>query len=116
LRAAILEAIGYGDAQLAATEIQQLHCLEQRCDRPRGECQALLLDHIQAHQSQVANILLHQIRNVIVAHEQHIERHVLAVAHQLVLAAAVLEAASREEVERAVGEPAALLHGDFQAH
>ena len=52
----------------------------------------------------------------VIAHEQHIERHVLAVAHQLIFAAAVFQAASRQQIERAIGEAAAFLNGDFQAH
>jgi hypothetical protein len=114
-RAAIFESVGHGDAQPAAPEIQELHGLEQRRDAAGGERQALLPHHVQPDQPQVAHILLHQVRNVVVAHEQHVERHVLPVAHQLILAAAVLEPAARQQLERAVGEPAALLHGDLQA-
>ncbi len=95
-RAAILESVRHRDAQLAAPEIQQLYRFEQRRNGAGGERQALLLHHVQAHQPQIAHILLHQIGNVVVAHEQHVERHVLAVAHQLVLAAAVLQAAARQ--------------------
>jgi hypothetical protein len=116
LGAAILEAVRHGDAQLAASEVEQLHRFEQRCDRARREGKALLLYDVQAHQPQVADVLLHQVRDVVVAHEQHVQRHVLAVAHQLVLAAAVFEAAARQQVERAVGEPAAFLYGDLQAY
>ena len=113
----IVEAVGHGDAKLAAPEIQQLHGLEQRPDRAaRCERQALFLDDVQSDQSQIADILLHEIGDVVIADEQHIERHVLAVAHQLIFAAAVLQAATRQQVQRAVGEAAALLHGDLEAH
>ena len=46
----------------------------------RCKLKALLLQHVQADEAQVADIFLHQIRDVVVAHEQHIERHVLAEA------------------------------------
>ena len=81
----------------------------------RGHGEALLLDDVEADEAEVADVLLHQVRDVVVAHEQHVERHVLAVAHQLVLAAAVLQAAAGQQVERVVGEPAGLLDGDAQA-
>lgn len=64
---------------------------------------------------QVADVLLHQVGDVVVAHEQHVERHVLAVAHELILAAAVLEAAADQQVERVVGQAAGLLQRDLQA-
>ena len=78
--------------------------------------QTFLLDHIQTDHAEIADILLHEIRDVVVAHEQHVERHVLAVAHELVFAAAVLEPAARQQIERGIGEPAALLHGDLEPH
>ena len=81
----------------------------------RIEREALLFDDVQPDDAEVADILLHQVGDVVVAHEQHVERHVLAVAHQLVLAAAVLEAATREQVERVIGEAAGLLDRDAQA-
>ena len=64
---------------------------------------------------EIADVLLHEVGNVVVAHEQHVERHVLAVAHQLVLAAAVLQAAAHQQVERVVGEAPGLLQGDLEA-
>ncbi len=90
--------------------------LEARRLAARGELQALLLEHVQADQPEVAHVLLHQVRDVVVAHEQHIERHVLAEAHQLILAARELQAAAREQIERRVGQAAGLLHRELQAH
>ena len=55
-----------------------------------------------------------EVRDVVVAHEQHVERHVLAVAHQLVLAAAVLEPAAHQQVQGVLGQPAGLLDGDLE--
>ena len=69
----------------------------------------------QPDQAEIANVFLDEVRDVVVPHEQHVERHVLAVAHQLVLAAAELQAAAGEQVERQVGESARLLHRDAQA-
>ena len=77
--------------------------------RARGtvclELQALLLQHVEPDEAEVADILLHEVRDVVIAHEQHIERHVLAVRHELVLAARDLEATAQQQVERRVGEP-----------
>ena len=81
----------------------------------RFEREALLLHDVEADDAEIADVFLHQVGDVVVAHEQHIERHVLAVAHELVLAAAVLQAAAHQQVERVVGEPAGLLHGHLQA-
>ncbi len=44
----------------------------------RLQFQALLLQHVQADQAELADVFLDQIRNVVVAHEQDVERHVLA--------------------------------------
>ena len=76
--------------------------------------EALLFDDVQPDDAEIADVLLHQVGNVVVAHEQHIERHVLAVAHQLILAAAVLEAAADQQVERVVGQSPGLLQRDFR--
>ncbi len=77
--------------------------------------ETLFLEHVEPDEAEVADVFLHQVGNVVVAHEQHVERHVLAVAHQLVLAAAELEAAAVEQVQRFVGQAPGLLHGDAQA-
>src|SRR6202042_630300 len=53
----------------------------------RPEAQALFLDHIEPDQAEIAHVLLNQIGDVVVAHEQHVERHVLPVAHELMFAA-----------------------------
>ena len=56
---------------------------------PRAlKLEALLLEHVEADEPEVADVFLHQVGNVVVAHEQHVERHVLAEAHELILAAA----------------------------
>jgi hypothetical protein len=80
-----------------------------------GELQALLLEHVAADEPEVADVLLHQVRDVVVAYEQHVERHVLAEAHELVTAAREFQAAALEQVERRVGEAARFLHGELEA-
>ena len=72
---------------------------EQRRDAERLKRKSFLLDDVQTDDAKIANVLLHEVRDVVVAYEQHVERHVLAVAHQLILATAVLEAAPHEQVE-----------------
>ncbi len=72
-----------------------------------------LLDDVEADDAEVADVFLHEARDVVVAHEQHVDRHVLAVADQLVLAAGVAEPAAHEQLEGVVREPAGLLDGDL---
>jgi hypothetical protein len=89
--------------------------IEQRLHALRLEGEAFLFDHVETDDAEIANVLLHQVRNVVIAHEQQVERHVLAVAHQLVLAAAVLQPAADHQVQRVVGEAPGLLQGHFEA-
>ena len=110
----VLGAVWHRDRQAALAEVEHHELLEQRSDAARLKRQALFLDDVQADDAEVADVLLHQVGNVVVAHEQHVERHVLAVAHELILAAAVLEAAADQQVERVVREPPGLLQGDLE--
>ncbi len=71
---------GCGDRQAAAAEIEVAQLLEAGHRAARRELQAPLLEHVQADQTQIAHVLLHQVGDVIVAHEQHVERQVLAEA------------------------------------
>ena len=68
-------------------------------DGRASQLQALLLEDVEADEAQVADIFLHQIRNVVVAHEQHIERQILAKTEQLILAARELEPAAAEQLQ-----------------
>ena len=77
--------------------------------------QPAFFQHIEADEAQVADVFLHEIRDVVVAHEQHIERHVLAVHHELVFAARELEPAARQKIERRIGEPARLLDSKLES-
>ena len=74
------------------------------------------VDHVESDQAEIAHVLLHQVGDVIVAHEQHVERHVLAVTHELILAPAEFQTAAGKQIERVVGQPAALLNRDLEAH
>jgi hypothetical protein len=82
---------------------------------PRNELEPLFLEHVAAYQPQVANVFLHQVRDVVIANEQHIERHVLAETHELIATARQLEAATLEQLERRVGEPAGFLYRELEA-
>ncbi len=81
----------------------------------RGVVPRASLEHVEPDEAEVADVLLDEVGNVVVPHEQHVERHVLAVAHELVLAAAELQTAAVEQVEGFVGEASRFLHGDAQA-
>ena len=114
-RPVVGEVVRHGERQPAAAEVELLQDLDARRGAAGQHREALFLEHVEADEAEVADVFLHQVGNVVVAHEQHVERHVLAVAHQLVLAAAELEAAAVQQVERLVGEASRLLHGDAQA-
>ena len=103
-----------GERQPAAAEIEPTHRHEPGSAPARGELEALLLEHVEAEETQVADILLHQVRDVVIAHEEYIERHVLPVPDELILAARELETAAHEQIERGVGEAPRLLHGELE--
>ena len=71
-----------------------------------GAVQSFLFDNVESGDAEVADVLAHETGNIVVAHEQEIDGHVLAVAEQLVLALADLEAASFEQLHRLLGEAA----------
>ena len=111
----VFGAVGHGDRQPALAVVEHHHLFEQRRDASRLKRETLLFDHVQSDDAQIADVLLHQIRDVVVAHEQHVERHVLAVAHQLIFAAAVLQPAANQQIERVVSQSPGLLQGDLEA-
>ena len=82
-----MELVGRSQRQAAAAEIEIAQRFELGTGAARLELEAALLEYIQPDQTQIADVLLNQIRNVIVAYEQHVERQVFAKAQQLVLAA-----------------------------
>ena len=110
----VLDAIGHRDRQSAPPVVQCHDLLEQRSDAARLKREPLFLDDIHANDAQIADVLLDEIRNVIVAHEQHVQRHVLAVAHELILATAVLQSAAHQQVERVVRQSPGFLQCDLQ--
>jgi hypothetical protein len=114
LQAFVPEVLRHGECEPAPPVIELLQHLDPWRRAARRHREALLLEHVHADEAQVADVLLHQVRDVVVADEQHVERHVLAVTHQLVLAAVELESAAVQQVERLVGQPARFLHGDAQ--
>ena len=73
------------------------------------EVKALFLDDVQARDAQVADVVANQAGNVIVANQQHVHGHVLAISDELVRALRVLEAAALEEIQGLLGEPSRLL-------
>ena len=81
----------------------------------RDELQALFFEHVAPDEAEIADVFLHEVGNVVVAHEQHVERHVLAEAHQLIAPARELEAAALEQLERRIGESPRFLNGEFEA-
>src|SRR6185437_589429 len=110
------DAVRHRERETAASEIEHAHALKACRMTPRGELQPFLLDHIESDESEIAHVLLDEVRDIVVAHEEHIERHVLPEPEELVLAARELESTAGEQIERGVGEPPRLLHGELEAH
>ena len=81
----------------------------------RDELEAFFLQHVAPDEPEIADVFLHEVRNVVVTHEQHIERHVFAEAHELIATTRELQAAALEQLERRVGEPSGFLYGELEA-
>ena len=113
-RAFVAESFGHRQRQAAAAVVERAQFGEGGGVAARDELQALLLEHVAADQAEIADVFLHEIGNVVVAHEQHVERHVLAEAHELVAPARELEAAALEQLERRIGEPSGFLYGELE--
>ena len=75
-----------------------------------GQRQTLLFQDVESDQTKVTDIFLDEIWDVIVAHEQQVERHVVAVTDQLVLAPRELQPAAHQQVGGCVGQSSGLLH------
>ena len=80
----------------------------------RDQLKSLFLEHVAPDQAEIADVFLHEIGNVVIAHEQDVERHVLAEAHELIAASRELQAAALEQFERRVGEPSGFLYGELE--
>jgi hypothetical protein len=96
-------------------EVQVEHAVEKGLPALVFAPQALFLDHIQAHDAEVADVIGNESGNVVVAHEQQVDRHVLTETEQLVLALGELEAAALEKVQRVFGQAPRLLHRNLDA-
>ena len=103
------------ERQAALAEVEAADLREQLRLALLENLEPPLLDDVEAHDAEVADVFLHQARNVVVAHQQHVDGHVFAVADQLILAARVAQAATHEEVERVVGQATGFLHGNLDS-
>jgi hypothetical protein len=77
--------------------------------------QALFLQHVAADEAQVAGTFGDESRDVVVAHQQQVDRLRLAVAEQTIAALAEAQAGTRKQVTPWFGEPAILLGGNAEA-
>ena len=75
----------------------------------------LLGEHVAADDAELTTAFDEQARDVVVAHQQHVDRQVLAIEEQLVAALAEGEAGAAQQGKGILREPARLLHGDAQA-
>ena len=96
LRAAVRDSRGQAERQPALAEVEAADLREQLRLALLAQLEPPLLDDVEADDAEIADVLLHEARNVVVAHEQHVDGHVLAVADQLILAARVAQAAAHE--------------------
>ena len=53
----------------------------------RDELETLLFEHVAPDEPEIADVFLDEVGNVVITHEQHVERHVLAEGHELIPAA-----------------------------
>jgi hypothetical protein len=95
---------------LAETERTQF-----RRERRVARGEALFVEHVAADDAEFAAALDEQARDVVVAYEQHVDGHVLAVEEQLVAALAEGEPGAAQQAERILRQASGLLHGDAQA-
>src|SRR6185437_58929 len=112
-RLAVIEFLRYGDGQPAAPEAQRPQLGQRLALRSRREAE--FVEHIAAHDAQLAHALRDQAGNVVVAYQQQVHRLAFAEAEQLVAALPEREAAALEQLQRRLGEPAGFLHRDTQA-
>jgi hypothetical protein len=80
----------------------------------RCEFETLLLDDIEPYETEVADILLDEIGNVVVTDEQQIERHVLAETDELIFAPRELQPATHQQVGGEVREASGLLDRELK--
>src|SRR6185436_15659120 len=83
-RAVIALAVGHAERQAALTEVEAAELAEELRLALLEHLEPPFLDDVEADDAEVADVLLHEPRDVVVAHEQHVDRHVLAEADQLI--------------------------------
>ena len=98
---------------MAELELEDL--LEQLPGSPLLEAQAFFLDDVQADDAQIADIIADESRDVVIADQQKVDRHVLAVADKLVLALGDFQTATLQQIERVIGEAPGFLHRNLDA-
>ena len=114
-RTFVAEPFGHRQRQAAAAVIERAQLREVGRVSARDELETLLFEHVAPDEAEIADVFLHEVRNVVVTHEQHVEGHVLAEAHELIAAARKLQAAALEQLERWIGEPSRFLYGELEA-
>ena len=77
--------------------------------------QALFLDNVEPDDTEVADVVADEARDIVIPNQQQVDRHVLAVADQLVLAAGQFEATAFQQVDRMFGQATGFLHRDLDA-
>ncbi len=95
--------------------VQRADDLEGRDRILLEKVQAFLFDDVQAGDAQIADVVAHQARDVVVAYQQNVHRHVFAKGDQLVGAPRVLEAAALQQIQRLFGQSAGFLDGDLDS-
>ena len=82
------------------TEVERADDLEARHKAPARELETAFFEDVEPHETQIADVLLHEIGDVVVAEKEHVERHVLAEREELIFTARDPQAAAREQIER----------------
>src|SRR5579862_263338 len=85
---------GNREREPAAAKVETPYALEARVLAVSRELQALLLEHVEADDTQFADVFLHQLRNVVIAHKKNIEGQVFTKPDELVLPAGKLQSAA----------------------
>ena len=114
-RAGVRPLLGEGDGEAAAAEVQLTLDLIGVAGAGGAALEGGFLEDVVADDAEVAHAVHDQLRDVVIAHEEHIEGEVFGVQEQLFLRGLDLDAAAGEQIERVGGEAAALLDGEAEA-
>ena len=93
--------------------IQLLQQLEGLFDAFASVGEALFFQHVQAADAEIADIIAYQAGDVVIAHQQEVDRHVLAVADQLVAATRIFQAALLQQFQAVLGQAPRFLDSDL---